>query len=178
MASMSEDAEEELPAPEKKKGKLAMRSVIVLIVGTLVGSGVGVGVVGPLLSSTLGGEVQPGEVDGEAEHAEEEIAPEDLVVYTLDNLIANPAGSNGARFVMFSVGIEVEGDEESAEEEVGHHDAELRDRLLALVGTKTVEELSEVDARRWLKGEILEVVADVLSEMTVYHIYLPEYVIS
>lgn len=166
---MSEDAEEELPAPEKKKGKLGMRSVIVLIVGTLVGSGVGVGVVGPLLSSTPEGEVQPGEV---------EISSEDLVVYTLDNLIANPAGSNGARFVMFSVGIEVEGDEESAEEEVGHHDAELRDRLLALVGTKTAEELSEVDARRWLKGEILEVVADVLSEMTVHDIYLPEYVIS
>ena len=79
---------------------------------------------------------------------------------------------------MFSVGIEIEGEEEDVEEEVGHHDAQLRDRLLGLIGEKTADELAAVGASEGLKEEIHAIVSEVLPEWTVHHIYLPEYVIS
>jgi flagellar FliL protein len=97
-------------------------------------------------------------------------------VYTLDNLVLNPAESGGTRFLLLSISFEMKTQE--SHDALKARDAELRDLILATLGSKTVEQLSDVAARDSLKLDLKAAAAKMLKKKQVVRVYFPQFVIQ
>lgn len=154
-----------------------------LAVGLLVGSAAGAVVAGPLLGRGEKGSAQAAEAakpaadpagDGEEDHAEGG-APGGK--YVVDDLVLNPAGTEGTRFLMATVALHL--GSAADEEQLKARDEELRDVVLGVLGQKTVGELVQPDsARAALKRELRDSVAGLFPKGTVRRVYLPKFVIQ
>lgn len=88
----------------------------------------------------------------------------------------NPAGSGGTHFLMVTATFELK--DAAAEEYMKSHEAEIRDRLLALFGRRTVDELTEITARETLKKEVLETISPLFAKGAVRKVFFPQFVIQ
>lgn len=174
--------EGEQEAPPKKKGKM------LLILGLLLGLGGG-GAAGALFLAPMIGErlatpeTETAAADDHEEHGEagggggdHEEEPAQVVVHLVDNLVVNPAGSNGNRFLLANVAFETS--DENLDDEIAAREFEIRDGLLRVLGLKTVAELTDYSQRESIVAELAAAIEKVLGEGTVIRIYLPQYVIQ
>jgi len=162
-------------AQEPKKGKLPVLGGAAA--GLAIGAVVGLFVLGPKLAPA-----SPAAASAKHEKKKEEKGEEgegkktDLSVYQLDNLVLNPAGSNGTRFLLLSVALEVK--DEASVAIVKAHDAEMRDMVLRLFGSKTAEAVSEASAREGLRTELRNSLNAMFPAGTIKKVYFPQFVIQ
>jgi flagellar protein FliL len=97
-------------------------------------------------------------------------------LYTISDLVLNPAGSGGTRFLMLSVAFDMK--DSAAVETLKQRDAEIKDAVLALVGAKSVEQLAEVSAREPLKVEIKDLVTGIIKKKVIKRVSFPQFVIQ
>jgi flagellar FliL protein len=130
----------------------------------LLGAALGVFVVAPRLGA---GGAEPA--------AEAEAEPVKKVLFELQNVIVNPAGSQGQRFIVATVAFEV------ASEEVRNtlHESEtqIRDGVTGVLERKTVEELLRPGARDAMRGAFAEVVAPYLKGAKV-QVFIPQFLVQ
>ena len=139
-----------------------------------------------LLSSVLGGFIGysqyptlakiAGVINGEAE---EEEAEEPLTFgefMELSNIVVNPANSNGRRLLMISLGMETE--EGSTLESVTAREMVVRDTIIKILGTRTVEELANIEHRNQIKNQIRTAVNGILTEGEIDRMYFTQYVLQ
>jgi flagellar FliL protein len=99
------------------------------------------------------------------------------VVHMMENLVLNPSGSNGTRFLMAAVAAEVK--DEKVKEEMTGRDAELRDAVLRLLGDRTVDQLSDMAQRDALKKTLTDSLNSRLaSKSAIKRVYFPQFVIQ
>ncbi|MFS8638892.1 MAG: flagellar basal body-associated FliL family protein [Gemmatimonadota bacterium] len=143
--------------------------MFLLAVGLAAGGAVGWAVIGPGLASQRAAGAT---VDAESRTS----APRERAFYTIENLVVNPAGTRGMRFLVVTIAVELAS--AAAADELTSRDAEVRDALVRLLGRMTVEELADVERREALRNEIHGAVADLLARDEVVRVYLPLYVIQ
>jgi flagellar FliL protein len=98
-------------------------------------------------------------------------------VHMMENLVLNPAGSNGTRFLMAAVAAEVKN--EKVKEEMTGRDAELRDAVLRTLGERTVDQLADMSLRDALKRELVDSLnARLQSKNAIKRVYFPQFVIQ
>lgn len=97
-------------------------------------------------------------------------------VYTLDNLVLNPAQSGGARFLLLTIAFELKG--AATLEAMKARDAELRDAVLVTVGNRTVEQLADMGVRDSLKVELQAATKKLFRKAVVRRVYFPQFVIQ
>ncbi len=177
-------AEETTPPPEatevpEKKGIVAKLPLIGgIAAGLALGAGLGLIVLGPRLSASPAPAPTPavqahgGKSEKEADGKKTESAP----MYQMDNLVLNPAGSNGTRFLLLSVALEVK--DAGTADLLKSRDAELRDTILRLFGSKTAEQVSEASARDQLRVELLATLEKMFPQGAVRKVYFPQFVIQ
>ncbi len=170
-AGTEEDLE---PVEGEAKRSLPWLPIAVGVGAVLMGGGVGAAVVGPAVA---GGPEETPPVVEEQQHAEpEHTVPHIGAVLEFDNLIVNPAGSDGLRFLMATVGVGVA--DEKIQEELHEFDVPLRDRITSVLEGQTLEMLTAPGAREALKVLIAEVVAPFLEGHSGFEIYIPHFVIQ
>ena len=181
------NAPEEEAAPAKGK---KMMLAILLVGGVAIGGGAGAFFAGPLLAEKVMGPVAPAAPGAEGEHGEaaaEEGHGEEgeegehgegatAAVYQIENLVLNPAQSGGTRFLMLTVAFQVK--DETVIEQMKLRDAEVRDAILTVIGSKTVEQLVEITGRDPLKAELKGSVAPLFAKDAVTQIYFPQFVVQ
>jgi len=64
------------------------------------------------------------------------------------------------------------------EQQMKDHDAEVRDHILAMLGKKTVEELSDITLREGMKQEVLASVAGLFPKDGVRKVFFAQFVIQ
>jgi len=184
--------------PNGKSVPLAL--ILAVVAGLAVGGGTGFFAVGPALATGIAPAVAANAKHARAgtpatgDHGDDTAADEEggeeaqggesgkegaaagAPVYTLDNLVLNPAGSGGTRFLLLTIAFEVAKPE--TVDAMKARDAELRDLVLATVGNKTVEQLSDVAARDSLKGELKTAAAKLFTKRAVKRVYFPQFVIQ
>ena len=169
--------------PAKKKIPLAL----FIGVGLAAGAGVGVFLAGPLLAKKVAPAasaeapltaVKEGGKDGKsAEKGGAKGAKEtDVPVYIIDNLVLNPAGSGGTRFLLASIGIQVS--TSPLNESLKKHDIEAREVVLRVLGVNKVEELAEMSNRDLFKAQIRTALENMLGKDSVKGIYFSQFVIQ
>jgi flagellar FliL protein len=182
------------PAPAKPKLPVLIGMVAV---GLLVGGASGAVFIGPMVAKKMGkttpivaaaaADGEHGDAAADGEHAEEPAeedhskpaeggAAEAAAVHLLENLVLNPAASGGARYLLLSVAIEV-GNAKAAED-FKTRDAELRDIILTALGTKTVEDLTEITHRETFKTELQTAINARFGKKAVKSLYFPQFVVQ
>lgn len=197
IAPMSDTAAAPVPAEGVApaggpKAKLPL--IAVLVVGLAVGAGSGAVVVGPMVAKKMGFTTHtiPAADSGSAEAAAAEeggkkgegggehgakgadaAAP---TVYPLENLVLNPAGSGGSRYLLLSITIECS-DAKGVAMLTGR-DAELKDLILTSLSKRTVDELSDVGGREAIKTQLIDAIRERFGKGSVKQLYFPQFVIQ
>lgn len=189
-------ADNEAPTPETDasadaapsggiKAKLPL--IALVAVGLAVGGGTGAKFIGPLVAKKMGREVPSAHADSTAKdstaagaaHGEGKPEGEGAAapsVHLLENLVLNPAGSGGSRFLLLSVAIET--NTATASTDMQARDAELRDIILTALGNKTVEQLTDMSTRDGMKAELTTAIGARFGKTAVKRVYFPQFVVQ
>lgn len=144
-------------------------------VALAAGAALGVLVLGPMLGSGRAG-AAAAEADAIGPQGGDAPTAPPQHLFLLDNFIVNPAETEGTRFLMMTLAVEV--DAAASVELLRAREAEIRDILIRVVGTRTVRELADVS----LRGALVEDVRGALLPLTgpgvVRRILIPQFVIQ
>jgi len=173
-----EEQQEEGAEEAPKKGKLV--PVLLLLVGLAGGAAGGLFVVGPALASDGAATAQQGEEgeeypeDGQGEGGDD--VEDESILYNLPNVLVNPAGTGGRRFLVVDLSLKMTSSDAALE--VEEREMEVRDVLIQLFGQKTVEELAAISAREPLKDEVAVALNELLVRGQVLSLFMPRFVIQ
>jgi flagellar basal body-associated protein FliL len=166
---MATQAIEEVPpdeavaAPAKPKSRV----MIMAAAGILAGAAAGLFGVGPVLASRRSGATR-------APKAAEAMTA--AVTHKVENLVLNPAGSEGHRFLMVTATFELK--DAATDQLFKEHEDEIRDHILALLGKMTVEELSDISQRDRIKAVVLASVSPLFPKGSLTKVFFPQFVIQ
>jgi flagellar FliL protein len=97
-------------------------------------------------------------------------------IYPIENIIVNPAGSNGSRFVKVSIGLEM--GKVKLDQELKKRDVQLRDILIDVFTSKTIEEVINPAEREDLREEIKGKINSLLVSGKIRNVYFADLVIQ
>ena len=96
-------------------------------------------------------------------------------VFKLENVIVNPAGTQGSRFLMATIAIE--SDDPKVDALLRSNDIAIRDRVISVLEYQTMETLTRPGARDSIKSQLAEAIAP-FAEDAELRVYLPQFVIQ
>jgi flagellar basal body-associated protein FliL len=169
MSELEQEQEQEQAESPASKGKFPL---IVMVVGALIGVGLGAMMLGPVAAPLFAGLGGGEEGGGGGEHGE----PPPVTIHVVENMVVNPAGSQGMRLLLTSIAIDV-GDDTRMIDEIVAAELDLRGRFIHVFGRRTVSELSDVNLREEIKIELKRVTEDVLGKR-VQRVFLPQFVLQ
>ncbi len=185
----TEDGTAESDIEFEKAGPSVIMLVLFAAVGAGVGGWFGAPIVGPQIQAILasGGDGGDAESDGGGHGPSASTsgksgghggggggeAPAEPIA--IENLILNPAGSQGSRFLIASLVLDTDA---ATGAELASRDAEARDLLLTILATRTVEELSNISLRDEIREDLRAALNTMLGREAVHRIFLPQFVIQ
>jgi flagellar FliL protein len=170
------EAVEQSAEPAAPSKKIAMIAALA-IAGTGLGAAAGALVVAPKLIARQAGTADSTHAAAadEGGEAKGEGAAEKKVI-RIDNVIVNPAGTSGTRYLMASFGLEV-GDAE-AEKRITDHEIEVRDRITSILETQTLASLTAPWARDSVKQKVTASIREITGSKTSLRVFVPQFVIQ
>lgn len=96
--------------------------------------------------------------------------------YHIEDVIVNPAESNGERYLILTVVVEVESNDEMATLE--QNNAQIVDNLNLILSSKTADELISIESRNQIKQEIGMMVNETLGKKVVRNLFITKYVLQ
>lgn len=165
-------ADEGSDATGGRQGPRTAGLVVVGLLAAAAGGWFGAPKLAPRASAAMEGLRGGAPAEGEAEAAEEAAATAE---HLLSNLVLNPAGSGGVRFLVASLALVVS---EEAATVLEARDAEARDLVLTVLSARTVEELSDVSRRDEIRQELRSEINGMLGFDGVQRIFFPQFVIQ
>jgi flagellar FliL protein len=163
----------EAPAPGSRKGLL----IGLTLGGAILGGLVATFVVAPRIiarqAPPAADSTAAGEEPAEGEHGSK---GEPARLVELENIIVNPAGSQGNRFLMTSIALAVA--DEKGQKLLDESKVELRDKVTGVLENMTMSQLTAPGARDTLKARIAVVAAQMLGPRASVKVFLPQFVIQ
>jgi flagellar protein FliL len=111
---------------------------------------------------------EPAEQDSIAEHTSE--------VFVVKDLLVNPAGTNGTRYLLTTVGLEVSTPESLVELE--KKEVQVRDLLITILATKTLSELTDLERREAIREEISVKAKSLIKSHQLKSVYFSKFIIQ
>lgn len=98
------------------------------------------------------------------------------LIYSLDDLIVNPANTNGKMLLLASVGLSVESEE--SKKTLEEKQVVVKDAVISVLSSKSVTQLGSATYRDTLKVEILKNLSLQLPGSKVNNIYFSKFIIQ
>lgn len=114
-------------------------------------------------------------VEEEAEEVAKKL-PVGQHIVNVKDVIVNPAGTNGSRFLLVSVAFDV--DTEEARKDLEKKDTVLRDMLLSSLSIKSLDQLIDPFERENLRKELRKKSSELLSEGSILNVYFSKYIVQ
>ncbi len=112
-----------------------------------------------------------------ADVVEEEEDPEEPgKLYMVPDVIVNPAGTQGIRFLNITMALEFTKPE--VEQELMEKEVQLRDILIGILVSKTLEDIDGADEKDMLKEEIRDKVNEMLTKGKIRRVYFSNFVMQ
>lgn len=130
----------------------------------------------------------------EEKKAEEKPVVEEVPhqIYNIEDIVVNPAGTGGSRYLSVSIGVEM--DAPKVEKSKGGHGEgegeaktkspldekkpQLRDALIGLLSSKTIEQLTSIEQKDHIRTEIMDLFVKILAPAKVHNIFFIDYVLQ
>ncbi|MCL4539911.1 MAG: flagellar basal body-associated FliL family protein [Bacteroidetes bacterium] len=97
-------------------------------------------------------------------------------VYVVKDMIVNPAGTNGLRFLLTTIGLEVTS--EATVQELQKRTVQIHDAIINILTSKTLPELDDISSRDSLKVEIKRKLNQDLTTGSVLNVYFSKFIIQ
>lgn len=118
------------------------------------------------------------------EHAAAKVSEEETAkaesatpnIFLIKDIIINPAGTNGTRFLLTTVGIEVSTPE--AQQELEKKELQVRDLLNSILTSKGLNDLVNMDQRELLRAEISKKVGELVKAGKMKSVYFSKFIIQ
>lgn len=117
-----------------------------------------------------------GQTSAKEESHEEAAVPDQTQVMVIKDIIVNPAGTNGTRFLLTTVGLEIPSPELKLELEA--KEIQTRDILNTILTSKGLDELTAPQFKEMLRKEILEKLNSTLTKGKIKNIYFSKFIIQ
>ncbi len=181
-----EEKTEEAPAEKKSSNMLMIIIIVVLVLIIVIG-----GVVTVLL---MGDDEEDNVSSAPQEQVEKTTKPKrrsssssldtetqrllsDIgIMYPLDSFTVNLKSDAGRRYLKVTMSLELEGEELSLE--LDAKVAVLRDRIIRILTSKTLEEISSKKGKNKVERQIMDVLNAMISDGQIKGIYFTEFVIQ
>jgi flagellar FliL protein len=186
-APETETAKKKETKPEKKKSGLKF-SLILILVSQLLFAGAGFFVVNKFIKPDPAFDkimnAQPDEAESQEGAAADDAEKQ---IFLLEDIIVNPAGTRGSRYLSVSIGVETKAEHQEAG---GSHGAGtptsqldqkkplLRDALIRILSSKTIIQLTSTEEKEAIRQEILQNFQELLAPTPVYQIYFVDFVLQ
>jgi len=188
VAPETETANKKEAKPVKKKSGLKFNLVLILV-SQLVFAGAGFYVVNKFIKPDPAFNKIINEQEAVEENQEATAAVDaEKQILLLEDIIVNPAGTRGSRYLSVSIGVETTA--EHAEAAGGHGGASaplnqldqkkplLRDALIRILSSKTIIQLTSTEEKEAIRQEILQSFQALLAPTPVYQIYFVDFVLQ
>lgn len=166
-------AEEQAKGEQAKGGKKKLFIIIGAAVAVVI-------VVAVVLMMTLGGGKKSGSADAKGEkkgeHGGGEKAAAATTVYPLEPFIVNIYDGQEVRYLKIKIEFEMASPE--VKSELDARQAPLRDAILVLLTTKTLQEIQDLQGKNQLREEILAAVNKILPPGKVTRVYFTDFVVQ
>lgn len=181
--AQDEKAVSEQPVGEAAAGRKGGGLIRILIIaGSLVGgSAAGALILGPMIAPAAAAEgdatddhekgAAPKKSKGGG-HGKAEASP----LYNIESLVVNPSGTQGTRFIVMSIAVETKNSQVT--DDLKSRDAEVRDVLVNLVASQTIDELADLNRREALKQAIGEQLEAIAGKGSIMRVFLPQFVLQ
>lgn len=97
-------------------------------------------------------------------------------VYSIEDIVVNPAGTGGSRFLSVSFGFAVESPELAKQMEV--REAQVRDVLITILSSKTVADLTDPKQKEVMRLQIKKRLSQVLETEELAGVYYTDFVLQ
>lgn len=112
----------------------------------------------------------------ESGHGGGEESSGDGLVYTVKDMVINPAGTNGSRFLSVSFGFELA--DPSAQGALEARDPLVRDALITIMSSKTVAQLTDAREKEITRLQIKKRLSDLLETSDITAVYFTDFVLQ
>jgi len=151
--------------------------ILVLLIGVLMvlmmGMGGGLFLMWNKLSTiSLQANANAGTQSGQGAAVRQSLGP----IYTLDTFIVNLADKGGKRYLRVSIDLELQNPEMQIE--IVKRLPQVRDSILMILPSKRFDDISSMDGKVALRGEILETLNGFLTQGQITKIYFKEFVVQ
>ncbi len=97
-------------------------------------------------------------------------------IYSIDDIIVNPAGTNGQRLLLVSLGFDVATEQEFSS--LQSKELLLKDMVISTLSEKSMSDLGRLGTKDSLKVEITKKLASTMPDIKVNQVYFSKYVIN
>lgn len=97
-------------------------------------------------------------------------------VYAIEDIVVNPAGTGGSRFLSVSFGFAVESP--SLAKEMEEREAQVRDVLITILSSKTVADLTDPKQKEVMRLQIKKRLSQVLETEELTGVYYTDFVLQ
>lgn len=102
--------------------------------------------------------------------------PSGGVYYQFDNILINPADSDGERFLLMSLVVELA--DGNAQAAIEKREAEVQDRINLVLGQRKTTELNSISDRERIKKDLAISINKVLEKNAVQNLFFTKYVLQ
>ena len=182
---MAEEENKEETAQEKKKSN----TLIIVIIAVLVLIILGGAVTAILLMSDDGTETQmqqstsqtqnktsANRLRGSSDEVESRKLSDIGILYPLDGFTVNLKSDSGSRYLKATISLELNGEELSIE--LDKKSPVIRDRIIRILTSKTLEEISSKKGKKKVSDQIMDTLNAMIVDGQVKGIYFTEFVIQ
>jgi len=120
-------------------------------------------------------EGEEGKTDESEEGSKKEEGP--VFIYQTEDLVVNPKGSGGRRYLMTQVGLSVKSEEEKKEMEESRK-AQINDILIQYLSSKSVDELADIDKRDSLKIDLKKTLNKEIAGKKIKDVFFSKFVVQ
>lgn len=97
-------------------------------------------------------------------------------VYVVDDLIINPAQTDGKRLLLSSIGFDIP--TEQSQQELKEKEVIVKDAIISVLGSKTMDKLGNSAYRDTLRIEISHRLAELMPEVKINNVYFSKYILQ
>ena len=180
-----ENTEEEAPK-EKKSNMLMIIIIVVLILIILIGAVVGVLLMSSDDEEAVASQPQTKERSAEKPRSRTSNSSSSIgssrqlseigILYPLDTFTVNLKSDAGRRYLKCTMSLELEGEELSLE--LDAKSPVLRDRIIRILTSKTLEEISSKKGKQKVSVQIMDTLNSMIADGEIRGIYFTEFVIQ
>ncbi|MEO1022149.1 MAG: flagellar basal body-associated FliL family protein [Bacteroidota bacterium] len=101
---------------------------------------------------------------------------DDYGMVQLEELVVNPANTNGRRYLLVEISLELDNKEHIPLIET--HNVQLKQSMIDALSSRSVSQLSAVEARNTLRDELIDIVNTTIEVESVRNLYFTKYVMQ